>query len=95
MFWFALFAAAVFALYFWREHRIQQRDLESSTAPHRVGERYIGQVLTLPDGIREGEGRTKLGGRRWRLRGPDLPAGAKVRVTGVDGSVLIVDRMPG
>jgi len=94
MFWFALFAATVFALYFWREYRIQQRDLQSSTAPHRIGERYIGQVLTLTRGIHEGEGRAKLGGRRWSLRGPDLPAGARVRVTGVDGSILIVDRLP-
>jgi hypothetical protein len=95
MFWFALFAATVFGLYFWREHRIQQQDLESASAPHRVGERYIGQVLTLADGIREGEGRVKLGSRRWTLRGPNVPAGARVRVTGVDGSVLIVDRLPG
>jgi membrane protein implicated in regulation of membrane protease activity len=94
MVWFALFAATIFGLYFWREYRIQQRDLESATAPHRVGERYIGQVLTLSDGIREGEGRMQLNGRRWRLRGPDLAAGAKVRVTGVDGAVLIVDRLP-
>jgi inner membrane protein len=95
MLWFALFAATVFALYFWREYRIQRRDLESSMAPHRVGERYIGQVLILASEIREGEGRAKLGGRRWQLRGPDVPAGGKVRVTGVDGSVLIVDRLPG
>ena len=95
MLWFALFAATVFGLYFWREYRIQQRDLESSHAPHRVGERYIGQVLTLTDRIDDGQGRMKLNGRRWQLRGPDLPAGSRVRVTGVDGSVLIVDRLPG
>jgi membrane protein implicated in regulation of membrane protease activity len=94
MLWFALFAATVFALYFWREFRIQQRDLQSATAPHRVGERYIGHVLTLTARIDNGRGRTSLGGRRWRLRGPDVPAGARVRVTGVDGSVLIVDRLP-
>jgi hypothetical protein len=95
MFWFALFAATVFGLYFWREHRIQQQDLQSANAPHRVGERYIGQVLTLNDGISEGEGRARLGNRRWSLRGPDVPAGSRVRVTGVDGSILIVDRLPG
>jgi len=95
MFWFALFAASVFAFYFWREHRIQQREMQRASAPHRVGERYIGQVLTLSSGIREGTGRAKVGGRRWNLRGPDVAAGAKVRVTGVDGSVLIVDRLPG
>ena len=95
MFWFALFAATVFGLYFWREHRIQQQDLQSANAPHRVGERYIGQVLTLNDGISEGEGRARLGNRRWSLRGPDVPAGSRVRVTGVDGSILNVDRLPG
>jgi membrane protein implicated in regulation of membrane protease activity len=95
MVWFALFAATVFALYFWREYRIQQQDQQSATAPHRVGERYIGQVLTLTDGMRDGRGRMKLGGRRWNLRGPNAPAGTRVRVTGVDGSILIVDRLPG
>jgi membrane protein implicated in regulation of membrane protease activity len=37
----------------------------------------------------------KLGTRQWSLRGPDIPAGGKARITGVDGRVLIVDRMPG
>jgi len=37
----------------------------------------------------------KLGNRRWALRGPTVPAGSRVRVTGVDGTVLIVDRLPG
>ena len=73
MFWFALFASSVFGLYFWREYRIQQQDLQSASAPHRVGERYIGQVLTLNDGIRGGAGRIKLGDRRWSLRGPQRP----------------------
>jgi membrane protein implicated in regulation of membrane protease activity len=95
MSWFLVFALSVFGLYFWREYRVQQRDLQSASAPHRTGERYIGQVLTLQDGIQEGSGRIKLGSRRWTLRGPDVPAGSRVRVTGVDGTVLIVDRLPG
>jgi hypothetical protein len=95
MVWFTLFAVTAFALYFWREYRVQQQELQSASAPHRAGERYIGQVLTLTDSIREGSGRMKLGHRRWVLRGPNVPAGTRVRVTGVDGSVLIVDRLPG
>jgi membrane protein implicated in regulation of membrane protease activity len=95
MVWFALFAATVFGLYFWREHRIQQQELRSASAPHRVGERYIGQVLTLTEGIHDGSGQTRLGSRRWNLRGPNVPAGTRVRVTGVDGTILIVDRLPG
>ena len=95
MFWFALFACTVFGIYFWREYRVQQQDLQSASSPHRAGERYIGQVLTLNDGLRDGNGQVKLGNRRWTLRGPNVPAGTRVRVTGVDGTVLIVDRLPG
>jgi membrane protein implicated in regulation of membrane protease activity len=95
MTWFVVFAGSVFGLYFWREYRVQQRDLQSASAPHRMGERYIGQVVKVPDGIADGSGRIKLGPRQWVLRGPNVPAGASVRVTGVDGAVLIVDRLSG
>ena len=92
MAWFAVFAVTVFALWFWRERRVQQRHLESASAPHRTGERYIGHVITVTSGIENGAGRIKLGLKDWSLRGPDIPAGGKARVTGVDGQVLIVDR---
>jgi membrane protein implicated in regulation of membrane protease activity len=95
MAWFVVFAITVFGLWFWREYRVQRREMESPMAPHRAGERFIGQVVTLPDGISDGSGRVKLGVRQWHLRGPNVPAGARVRVTGVDGSILIVDRLPG
>ena len=93
MAWFLVFAVSAFALWFWREYRVQQRDLESSSAPHRMGERYIGHVVTVPQGIANGAGRIELGARHWAVRGPDIPAGGKARITGVDGRVLIVDRM--
>jgi membrane protein implicated in regulation of membrane protease activity len=95
MAWFVVFAISVFGLWFWREYRVQQRDLESASSPHRMGERFIGQIVTVPQGILNGTGRVKLGTRQWSLRGPDIPAGGKARITGVDGRVLIVDRMPG
>lgn len=93
MTWFIVFAVTVFGLWFWREWRVLQRDAQSASAPHRTGERYIGQVVTVPKGIANGSGRVKLGARKWPLRGPDVPAGAQVRITGVDGQVLIVDRL--
>jgi hypothetical protein len=93
--WFLLFAGTVFGLYFWREHRVREQDRQCATSPLRAGERYIGQVITLSEGIRGGSARIRLGQRRWQLRGPDVPAGTRVRVTGVDGTILIVDRLPG
>ena len=95
MAWFLLFAGTVFGLYFWREYRVQQQDQQSASSPLRTGERYIGQVIVLTDAMREGSDQVRLGERRWKLRGPDVPAGTRVRVTGVDGTVLIVDRLPG
>ena len=41
MVWFVLFACTVFGLYFWREYRVQQQDLQSASSPLRTGERYI------------------------------------------------------
>lgn len=93
MAWFLVFAITVFALWFWRDYRVQQRELESATAPHRTGERYIGQIVTVPRGIENGAGRVRLGTRHWSVRGPDMPPGGQARITGVDGRVLIVDRL--
>ena len=93
MTWFLIFAATVFTLYFWRQYKVQQRELNSPLATHRSGHSHIGQVIVLEQGLRDGSGRIRLGNRDWPIRGPNLPAGAKARVTGVDGTVLLVDRV--
>jgi membrane protein implicated in regulation of membrane protease activity len=93
MIWFAIFACSVFALYFWRQHRQRQRELNSPLASHRSGHSHIGQVVVLEQGLQNGSGRIRLGNRDWPIRGPNLPPGAKARVTGVDGTVLLVDRV--
>ena len=90
MTWFVVFALSAFGLWSWRHYAVQQRDLESASSPQRKGERFIGQVVTVPKGIENGLGRVQLGPQKWSLRGPDVPAGAQVRITGVDGRVLIV-----
>ncbi|MCX7052969.1 MAG: NfeD family protein [Proteobacteria bacterium] len=94
MTWFVVFALSAFGVWYWRHYSVQQRDLESALSPQRKGERFIGQVVTVPKGIANGSGRVQLGLQQWTLRGPDVPPGAQVRITGVDGRVLIVDRMP-
>ena len=93
MVWFLIFAASVFAMYFWLQYRAKQRELNSPLASHRSGHSHIGQVVVLEQGLENGSGRIRLGNREWAIRGPNLPAGAKARVTGVDGTVLLVDRV--
>ncbi len=93
MVWFLLFAASVFALYFWFQYQARQREENSPLASHRVGHSHIGVVVVLEQGLQNGTGRVRLGNREWPVRGPNLPAGAKARVTGVDGTILLVDRV--
>ncbi|HVY21805.1 MAG TPA: NfeD family protein [Steroidobacteraceae bacterium] len=92
MTWFLVFATAVIGTYLWLQFRNRQRELRSPTAAHRLGVKHIGQALVLENPISNGTGSIRLGNRQWQVRGPDLPAGVRVRVTGVDGAVLLIDR---
>ena len=92
MTWFLIFAAVVIGFYFWMQYRSQQRELRSPTAAHRQGAKHIGQALVLEAPINNGSGSIRLGNRQWQVRGPNLPAGVRVRVTGVDGTILLIDR---
>ncbi len=55
---------------------------------NRRSEQMIGRTATLAEPIREGRGRIQLGDTLWRVSGPDLPAGARVRVTGASETDL-------
>jgi len=50
----------------------------------------VGRTATLEEPIREGHGRIRLGDTLWRVTGPELPAGAQVRVTDAAGGRLTV-----
>ena len=47
---------------------------------NRRGDQLVGRVATLTEPITDGRGRIKIGDTVWRVSGPDLPAGTKVRV---------------
>ena len=59
---------------------------------NRRGEQHIGRVLTLTGAIVDGRGRTRVGDSTWTVAGPDLKAGTRVRITGMDGMALKVER---
>lgn len=50
--------------------------------------RLVGQDYVLGEPIVGGTGRVRIGDSTWRLTGPDLPSGTKVRIVGHDGAVL-------
>lgn len=55
------------------------------------GKQLIGRIALLNQPIEAGQGRAKIGDTTWRVQGPDLPQGAKVRVVGSRGSTLEVE----
>lgn len=57
---------------------------------NRRAEQFIGQEVVLEQAISQGFGRVALGDTVWRVTGPDLPLGHRVRIVGNDGAVLKV-----
>jgi membrane protein implicated in regulation of membrane protease activity len=51
----------------------------------------VGRVLPLERAIVDGRGRVQIADAFWEVAGPELPAGAHVRVTGADGMTLQVE----
>jgi membrane protein implicated in regulation of membrane protease activity len=58
---------------------------------NRRAEQLVGRVVTLERGIVQGSGRVQIADAYWDVTGPELPAGAAVRVIGTDGMTLRVE----
>ena len=86
-----LFAVGgVGAVVAWRAYARRHPQASEDPTLNRRGAQYIGQAFHLAEPIIDGRGRMKVGDTMWPIAGPDLPAGTKVRVTGVEGTVLRV-----
>ena len=57
------------------------------------GARLTGEIVTVVEAIADGQGRVKVGDTVWAARGSDAATGARVRVTGADGAVLLVEKI--
>jgi inner membrane protein len=57
-------------------------DVSDQPLLNQRGAQLIGRVATLSEPIANGRGRVRIGDTMWRVAGPDLPAGARVKVTG-------------
>ncbi len=53
----------------------------------------VGRETVLGEPIVDGRGRIRVDDTVWRIVGPDMPSGSRVRVTGADGSVLRVEKL--
>ncbi len=55
------------------------------------GAQYVGRLVTVEEAITSGRGRVRVGDTLWPAQGADAAKGARVRVTGVNGTVLVVE----
>jgi len=62
---------------------------KGDSAPVSRAEALVGQEFFLESAIAQGYGRIRVGDSVWRVSGPDLPSGAKVKVVSVGGSVTL------
>jgi hypothetical protein len=54
-------------------------------------DQYVGRVVTVEEAIADGRGKVRVGDTLWPAQGLDAPQGARVKITGTNGTVLLVE----
>lgn len=72
-----------------RKNPIESEDEELNDR----GARYVGNKYTIERAMQNGEGKVRIGDSLWLVRGDfEAKVGSKVKVTGSDGVVLLVEK---
>lgn len=82
---------SVVSLLLYKRHQRLNPTEKEEPSLNRRGEQYIGRSFTLEEAIVNGVGKVKVDDTTWKVRGSDMPAGMKVRVMSVDGTVFNVE----
>lgn len=57
------------------------------------GARLVGETVLVTQALEGGSGRVRVGDSEWLVRGPDAEPGTRMRVSGYDGAVLLVEHL--
>jgi len=71
---------------FWRPDAVQSDQPNLNVR----GAQYIGRIVTVEEAISGGRGKVRVGDTLWNAEGPDLPKGARAKVTSTNGTALVV-----
>jgi len=80
-------AVAIGKRWYGGSNAIESSDPHLNDPTHRL----IGARVVVAQAIADGEGRVRLGDSEWPAYGPDAEVGARMRVTGIEGGVLLVE----
>ena len=83
---------SVVAVLAWKRYRESHPPVSDQPLLNQRGRQYTGRLFTLDHAIINGVGKVEVDDSTWRVKGPDLPAGTRIRVTGIDGTIFIVER---
>lgn len=89
--WLMFAALALIFIFAWTSWNKSRREQTESPFLNRRADSFIGHEAVLEQPIAGGFGRLALGDTVWRVSGPDLPVGSRVRITGSEGAVLLVE----
>ena len=86
---FAVFAAA--AVPVWRRLARSHAGADANSPfLNKRADALVGRVFTLEKPIVDGAGTVRIDDTIWRVAGPDIPAGSRVRIVQADGAKLTV-----
>jgi len=89
--WLIFGALSLVSIGLWVRFARHRPDATDRPLLNRRMAQMVGREGVLDQPIAQGVGRLALGDTIWRISGPDLPAGRRVRVVGADGAVLRVE----
>jgi hypothetical protein len=87
---FAVFS--VVSIIAWRSIARNRATPSDQPTLNRRGEQYVGRVFTLDEPVVNGIGKLTVDDSTWKIEGDDCEAGTRVKVSGVDGVILRVER---
>lgn len=88
---FVFTVISVASVFVWRKYLKKNPIQTDAPTLNRRGQQYVGRVYTLSEAIVNGVGKIKVDDTLWKVNGKDTEAGKNVRVTAVDGVVLLVE----
>ncbi len=90
----AIFAVLSVVLVWASRQFLSRHPIESDHPTlNQRGASYVGRVFVVEQEIRNGSGKIRVGDSLWLAEGEDAEAGARVKVIGVNGSALIVEKL--
>jgi membrane protein implicated in regulation of membrane protease activity len=90
--WALLSAVSVTVSYFLRKKNAPPKEDEDLVLNQR-GQQYVGRSFTLEHPVVNGQGKIKVDDSTWKVEADmDIGKGEKIKVTAVDGTVLIVEK---